>query len=491
MGKAKKKEAEDIFADLDEAEKFECERSYAFFFRAAWLVVEPESELLWNWHMDYLCDLLQKEIERIAAKKPKTQDILINIPPRALKSSIVTIFLNAWAWTRFPWLKFITGSYSADLANRHAMKTRMIIESEWYRSKWNVVMRRDQNRVSIFENVHGGFRKAVGVGGGIAGEGADVLLTDDPVNPAQSHSVAVIEGARDWWDMTFQNRLNDHRVGLRGIIMQRLADNDPTGHVLQKNPGAWKHICIPGEDSYPVKPEILKANYQSGLFFPERFSREDLKKFRIDYGGIGYANQIGQAPIPSEGAIYKKEHFLKRWKHPLPDFYRMAQSWDLTFTETGSSFVVGQVWGIAPPNLYLVHQVRAKMGYTSQVEAIQEMRRAYPQAIFTLVEQAANGFAVIETLRKTLSGIKPWPARGSKEARASATTQFWDAGNVYIPENADWVETYIAELMAFPRGTNDDQVDCTSQFLNWYSTLLYQSKKSRQPVERIVETTRV
>ena len=198
-----------------------CKDSYYEFFNIAWEVLEPTTALIPNWHIKYLCDLLQCEIERIANDKPKDRDIIINVPPRSLKSSIATVFLNAWAWIKYPQLKFITASYSEKLAVQHSVATRRLIESEWYREHfgYSFKLTSDQNVKSWFENDKTGMRKAVGVGSGITGSGGDVIIADDPINPDLAMSEVERKNCIEWYNQTLYSRLNNQAIGLKVVVM--------------------------------------------------------------------------------------------------------------------------------------------------------------------------------------------------------------------------------------------------------------------------------
>lgn len=496
--------AEALEVDNTTALKEYLEKDYAAFVKMFFEVLEPETDFVSNWHIDYICKQLQDEVERIGRKEKKTGDMVVNIPPRSMKSFMITVFWNAWAWTRFPWMKFITSSYSDKLASDHTMKTRRIIESELYQRLWGNVfeIRKEIDSKSWFENDKGGVRRSAGVTGTILGGGCDILITDDPTNPKKLTDSG-LETATTFWDNIAFSRLNDQQVGLRVIVMQRLHERDLTGHIIERYAGTMgklNRIILPGEDIFDVQPPELKKFYIDGLLWPERFPREVLDDYRKNLREVGYANQIGQAPTPDSGIIFKREWMMKRWK-TLPEGAgddgtplkkgTWASSWDLTFVEDGSSFVVGQVWYVNKPDLYLVNQYREKSGFLGQLKAIEKIRQRYPFAIRTIIEKAANGSAVIATLGQKMQGIIPWPATGSKEARAESTTMYWEAGNIWLPEddvkNA-WVDDYIREHIVFPRGKNDDQVDATSQFLNWFTMM--SRRRSFAPRETVIELQR-
>lgn len=447
------------------AEKYLCEERYSHFFRAAWSVIEPDTRLIWNWHLELLCDIFQEEIIRIAEKIEKTKDVVVNVPPRSLKSSVISIFLNAWAWTKFPHLKFITSSYSADLAELHALRTRMLIESDWFQGYWPLLMRRDQNQKSAFENTSGGYRIAVGVGGSVMGMGADVLIVDDPIQPLQALSEIYIKRTKIWWDHTFQTRLNDHRFGLRIIVMQRLHEDDLTGHVLNKAPKKWRPIVIPAEDSFPIEPENLRKHYRRGSFFTQKFSRKVLEEHRTNLGSIGYASQMGQSPRPLDGSYFNKKWFNRYLELPDIEYPRYIQSWDLSIKDDlDSSYAVGLTFVTDGKNHYLVDVVRRKMAYRETRSAMLLAREKYPDVSLVLVEDKANGSPIINDLQNEILEIEAVSkTRGKKEcAQLAAVT--CEKGLVIIPEG-DVGDEFIRELLAFPNSRYDDQVDAFCQYI--------------------------
>lgn len=452
------------------------ERSYCEFFRAAWEVLEPNTPLRFNWHIKYLCDLLQAEIERIAAREPKTEDIVINISPRSAKSYIVSIMWHPWAWTRFPHLKFISSSHAEELSVEHCRKSRQLIESAWYQERWGHVfsLTGDQNVKSFYENDKFGARHATSVGGSITGHGADVIISDDPLNPKKVASESAIVAANKHYDDELYTRLNDQEVGVRVLIMQRLHEDDTTGHVLRKWPGKYVHINIPAEcdaGSVEVSPPELKKFYVGGLFFPDRFSKAILGDMKAN-GHRFYVGQFLQAPAEKEGNLLKRGW----WKYyrELPDrFDVMIQSWDCSFKDLEtSSYVVGQVWGKKGIYYYLINQMRGLMNIKATIRAIFILTQKYPQATKKLIEDKANGTAVIQLLQGEVSGIWPVEPKGGKYSRASAVSYLAECGLVHLPDPAvyPWVNAFVDECAAFPKGSDNDQVDAMSQALSELNT---------------------
>src|SRR5258707_11615896 len=211
------------------------------FVRAAWPIVEPSTVLKWNWHIDAISEHLE------AVTNKQIQRLVINIPPGHMKSLIVSVFWPAWVWITKPEWKGLFSSYASELAIRDSVKCRTIIESDWYRqgfqNGWNLSA--DQNRKDFFQNTKQGFRISLSVGGKGTGFRGDAVIVDDPLNAADATSKAIRDSTIAWWDQTMSSRLNDQATGARVIIMQRLHEDDLTGHVLLT--GGWEHLCLPSE----------------------------------------------------------------------------------------------------------------------------------------------------------------------------------------------------------------------------------------------------
>lgn len=439
--------------------------AYRYFIPDAFAVLEPHTAYENNWHVTKLADILQAEIERIAAGRQKTDDIIINMPFRAMKSMIVSVLLPAWAWTRYPHLKFIYASYSADLSIEHSVLTRRLIESEWYQFRWGHVFRMasDQNAKSKFENDAGGFRRATSVGGSITGSGADVLCVDDPINPKQSASEAAINESTTWYDRTFYSRLNSPSTGLRLIVMQRLHENDLTGHLLKK-PG-YRHVCIPGELSERLRPAEWAKYYRNGLFWPTRFSPEILETYRTGLGSYGYAGQIMQSPAPESGGIWNK------WFIPIPDdefparekFDRYGTDWDLAYTSkevnSASAYVTG---GMIGSNYYLD---RCGAVWKEFPELIRFMK-SIPAPHH--IEGKASGKSAAQTLRsEKIDAIEVDEIESDKISRTRDVTPSVEAGRVFVRASLlDYLYYDDKQgILSFPNGSHNDLNDALTQAL--------------------------
>lgn len=488
--------------EADERERRECENSYYAFFLRAWEILEPETELNPNWHIPYICKRLQREMERVGAKQPKGRDLIINVPFRTGKTRIVTELLNPWAWTRWPWMKFITWSYSSELSIDKTVTSRRVIQSDWYQANWGHLfsLADDQNLKSHFSNDKGGLRRATSTGGTVTGQGGHVLIGDDPLNPKQADSDTERKNCNDHYDKSMASRLDDAKVGVRIIVMQRLHESDLTGHVLTTDPEGWEHICIPGEYADNIKPAELRKHYVDGLFDSVRLDKPILAGHRRRLGSYGYSGQIMQSPSPDTGGMFKW-HWWRYWKPKgmdLPpvevktdkgDILRIAavelpdeldeicQFWDLAFddgefSEGESSFVHGSVWGRLAARKFLLDEFHEQVDFPGTITAFQAMTTKWPQAFAKYVEKKANGAAMIASLTGKIPGICPLPAENDKVTRARPASASCEAGDLYIPHPLlyAFVDPFIDEHKKFPKGKQNDRIDTTAHMVNKFQT---------------------
>lgn len=509
-----------VLPSLSSVQAERCRTELGYFTRQAWQLVEPGRQFVSNWHIEAIAEHLEmvsrREILRLA----------INIPPRHMKSLSTAVFWPAWEWlgpdasgAHKPGAetRFLYASYGEKLSTRDSLKCRRLIQSEGTRGgagrtlverigyqgllrllygddAWQLTG--DQNAKTRFENTRAGYRLATSVGGTATGEGGDIIVIDDPHKADEAESDTVREGVIEWHDGTMSSRFNDPKTGAEVLIMQRLHESDLTGHVLAQDAGVgeWVHLCLPAEyePKHPfVWPDDPRSE-QGELLWPERVGQRELDRLKRQMGSYKSAGQLQQRPAPEEGGILKRKwwrYFPPGWgPEEYPHFHEVVQSWDMAFKDTdGSDYVVGQVWGRFFADKYLLHQVRAKLEFTETVKAVQELtawvedRLPKHRGHAKLVEDKANGPAVISTLRRTVPGliaVDPGPL-GGKVARARAVAPEIESGNVFLPGAASsdgsdydrtftpgWVQQLVEECAAFPNASNDDQVDALSQALS-------------------------
>lgn len=467
-----------ILEGLQERRKAQLEASFHAFVVDAFEVLHPGQTIVDNWHVRYLCGVLQTEIERLVRGEPKTQDIIINVPPRSLKSFVTTICLPAYAWTLNPRLKFIGSSYSAELSIEHNTATRTLIESEWYKQFWGdtVVLADDQNAKGKFKNTQQGVRRATSTGGSITGGGGDVIIVDDPINPLMAASEAERKNAIKYFDETLTTRLDNPDRGLFIIIMQRLHEEDLTGHLLKKQPAKYKHICIPAELSKDVQPPELASYYTDGLFFPQRFTRSFLADLKVSLGTYGYAGQLSQRPSPEAGGVIKREWF------PVVDYSEFIARVGPKFVR---DFFCDPAYTDDPNNDPTALMVTVKHGANLYLLDSEQVWKEFPHLIKhirsyvprlggsyqskLLIEPKASGLSIIQTLKEETSFnvISLPPPKDDKLTRVNAKTPSMEAGRCILVRGP-WNENFLEECVAFPNGAHDDQVDNLTNAMNYY-----------------------
>ena len=508
------------FADLDlasvdlvslgrYADGLLCRKSFKNFIVKAWPTVEPARMFLPSWHVDAIADHLQ------AVSEGKIRNLLINVPPGHAKSLIVSVLWPAWEWLGNPQWRSVFASYAADLAIRDSVRCRALLDSNWYQDTFSPPWKLsgDQNVKSWFENTEKGSRLSLGVGGKATGFRADCLICDDPLNARDQYSTAALDEAVFWWDQVMSSRLNDPMKGAKVIIMQRLSDRDLSAHVLGQK--EYEHLNLPTEFEPDRRARTCigwtdPRTRERELLFPALFPLEAIEQAKRDLGGQGFAAQHQQRPSPEEGGVIKR-HWWNYWQYPgqnlppvtvrlasgdvlekapiiLPEIHEFAQSWDCAFKDTKSAdYVVGQCWGRVGANRFLLHQDRARRDLPGTVQAVRNMTVNYPRSDLKLIEDKANGPAVIQTLKGELSGLVEVNPEGGKMVRAAAVSPQIESGNVYIPhpQVATWVKDFIEECSAFPNGANDDQLDSATQLLVRWKT----GPESAFPALRVTHRT--
>jgi len=447
--------------------KERAERSLSEFIRQAWPVIEPGTTYIENWHTDLISEHLQ------AVNLGQIHRLIINIPPRHMKSIHATVSYPVWTWLKAPEKRFIKVSYSDNLSRKHNILSRDIIRSIWYQTNWSdrFHLKDDVNRQNEFRNDHQGMMMSTSVGGALTGEGGDVIIIDDPQNPLMANSETERQHSINFFKNTLQTRLNDPKTGAIIIIMQRLHESDLTGYVLSEGLG-YTHLCLPAEAeertviTYPIsKREVVRE--QGDLLNAARFDKDVLEGLKKSMGSVQYAGQFQQTPAPAEGIIFKRDWMNQQFtKKSLPYLSMIIQSWDMAFTKSeGSAKVAGFTMARAGSNIYILDLENDKMTFTESVAAVRRLSGKWPRARAKVVENKANGPAIVDLLKKEIPGMVEFNPKGSKEERAISITPYFEAGNIWFPDpkEAPWVNDLIRDLLIFPKGTFKDTVDALVQ----------------------------
>lgn len=517
----------DVLSQLDSLRAEKSRRRLADFVRFSWEVLEPSAKLQWSWHVEVVCDHVQWMFQDwMRSRKDATYfqrafNLLVNLPPGSLKSRILSVCAPAWVWLHWPSFRFLCLSANPRVAERDGRYCRDLITSRWYqgwfRPKWHV--RRDQDAVTNFANTAGGSRVAHGITAKIVGERGDALLVDDPNDVFEANSESARRDVTERWDGGTANRVNDP-TSIRIGIQHRVHEEDWSGHVLSKGDMEWVHLCLPTEFDTARRCRTMfgfvdPRDREGDVLHPDRMPTAWIASERMRLGSFGYAGLHQQSPMPKGGGMFRLSWW--RWWKPegkaagtrarplgcasredMParmvkpsDFQWLAISVDATFKETKSGSRVGLliVGGIGADR-FVVHDSTRRRNFPDTLEAIRVLRglpvgdlkqplgvnelvdavRANISRV--LVEDKANGPAIIETLKHAIAGVIAVAPEGGKEARAAAMSPAVEAGNWYLLDGADWVDAgggdpddlgFLHEFTLFPNGKHDDRVDAASQ----------------------------
>lgn len=531
-------------------DRMEYEEDLLTFFKDAWKFIVGAKPYTPGWHLQAIAEHLE------AVNRGEVHRLIINIPPRMTKSSLVSVAWPAWTWAlppEFeegvlttplcgPQVQFLSSSYGTQLSKRDTNRTRRLINSGWYQQHWGdrFHLMDDQNAKDRYDNNKGGYRLAVSEKSGLTGEGGDIILIDDPHNAVDVDSETKRDATIEWWDEAMSTRLNDQDVGAYVVIMQRLYENDLTGHILSQNQGEWTHLMLPMEYDVrrhcttpvlwrsPVTDEVepfSDPRTEDGeLLCPARVSERALSGLKVKLGPFGIAGQLQQAPTPRGGAILLEEYW-QAWpptvEHvpevpklvwsdaeqkmvpgkatttfPPMDF--VLGSLDTAMTEsTQNDYSAMTVWGLwydklGLPNLMLMEAWQERLAFNSLITktiAVCTKR----QVDRLLIEGKNNGFSAAQEIKR-LTGGKDWsvilePVKGDKVARALACVPAFAAEQVWAPaRNLEgnvvfykFAQMVIDNCSIFPRGTSDDLTDTVTQAVNHFRrTGLLQTRQDRQ-----------
>jgi len=437
------------------------------FIERSFYELNPETEFLPNWHIEVIAAKLE------ACRRGEINRLIINVPPRSLKSHCATVAFPAWLLGHNPSAQIICASYAQELANKHALDCRAIMANDFYRSLFSTRLSSQRQALQEFMTEQKGFRLATSVGGVLTGRGADFIIIDDPLKPDEALSSALRKGCNNWFDHTLYSRLNDKQTGCIIVIMQRLHEDDLVGHLLSQ--GGWTVLRFPAiaeeDESYCIQTPYGTRRFhrQAGeALHPERESLDVLNNIRETQGEYNFAGQYQQAPAPLGGGMVKPEWFERYTAATLPGLDFVVQSWDTANKPTElSNYSVCTTWGVKDKQLYLLHVFRKRLGYPELKRAVREQAEAFHPKII-LVEDKASGTQLIQELTdEGIHQIQRYEPSGDKQMRMYTVTSTIENGFVYLPETAPWLPEYLHELSVFPNGRYDDQADSTSQALDW------------------------
>jgi predicted phage terminase large subunit-like protein len=443
----------------------------AEFVREAWDILEPETELSWNWHLDELCDVL----ERVTAGE--LTRVIINVPPGTMKSLLVSVFWPAWEWASNPGLRYFAASYGEELAVRDNERLRDLVTSSWYRRHYGLELKRSANQKVRFNTTGGGWRIGTSVGGRGTGEHPDRVIIDDPLTAEQARSSKFRDRAIQWFKRTVSTRGKARGVRIV-LIMQRLHEDDLAGHLMDSNTG-WELVSFPMRYVKAPKPPAPRPDprdhrtTEGELLWPELFGEETVAELEIDLGPFGAAGQLQQAPAPEGGGLFRREWF--DIVDAPPERADRCRGWDAAGTDNAGDYTAGVLIGYdrGLGLFYIEDVLREQMDPLSVELVIKQTAEmdGRPVSIVEEQEPGSSGKSVIKGRARDLAGYDyaGVPSSGDKVTRARAFRAQCQARNVLLVR-APWNRAYLDELAVFPAGAHDDQVDASSAAFNELTT---------------------
>lgn len=425
-------------------------------------------------------DLLSRAVADAVADGGR---LIVSMPPRAGKSMLTSVWAPVWFLTRHPDRSVILASHESNFAVSWGRRARGLYRSVSHAGVGSSSVSEEVSAAGEWETSAGGGMLARGIGAGITGRGAHLLLVDDPIKDfLAAHSKTVRDAQWEWWLSTALTRLEPGAAVV--VTMTRWHEDDLAGRIMSSewdgDPDRWRVLRIPAiaEDDdllgrEPGEPMTIASLPETADEAAARWA-----EIRDSVGSYVWQGLYQQRPSEPEGALLRRAWWQRfsvdgdtlrmPGRDPLPiDELRVIQSWDLAVKDTGD-YTCGQVWGEHGPDRFLLDQVRERLDFVAAKRAMLDMARRWPSTERTVIEDAANGPAIIADLRRELSGLKPWTPKGSKTARVLAVQGDVESGHVWLPERAAWdVQALVDECAEFPRGAHDDQVDALSQALTF------------------------
>jgi predicted phage terminase large subunit-like protein len=417
-------------------------------------------------------ELIASKLE--ACRQGRIKRLIINVPPRSLKSHCASIAFPAWYLAHNPSHEVVCVSYGQDLADKFARDFRRIMTSAWYKRLFTVRLA-DRVAVADFMTTAQGVRFATSVGGTFTGRGADVIVIDDPLKPEDALSEVRRKGVNEWYDNTLLSRLNYKANGcIIIIIMQRLHQDDLIGHVLEQED--WEVLSLPAivetNETHLIESVLGNDVYRRSVgevLHPERDSLATIQKLREATGEYNFASQYQQNPTPLGGAMVKQAwlRYYEPGEQPAK-FDHVVQSWDTANKASElSDYSVCTTWGQIDRTFYLLDVFRARLNYPDLKRKVIELAKR-DDAGTILIEDKASGTQLMQDLKEEhVYGIAPYqpPTGTDKIMRLHAQTTMFENGHLFLPAKAHWLADYLNEILSFPGSRYDDQVDSTTQAL--------------------------
>jgi predicted phage terminase large subunit-like protein len=439
------------------------------FIHRSFLELNPQNPFHSGWHIEVIAAKLD-EVRRGRCKR-----LIVNMPPRHLKSHAVSIAFPAWVLGHEPSKKILSVTYGQDLSDNLARESRKLMMSDFYQGLFDTRLSKGREAVSDYETTAGGYRLSTSVRGALTGRGADLIIIDDPLKADDALSESLRRSVNEWCDNTLRSRLNSLETGAIIIVMQRLHADDLVAHVQEQE--RWDVLSFPAiaeqDESYTISTSYGRKRIERkerDILHPALLSPATLEAQRRAMTDYNFTAQYQQNPQPPSGIIVKREWLRFYGPNEKPErFDQIIQSWDTANKDTElANFSVCTTWGIKDQHAYLLDVYRHKLDFPELKRAVRKLAKLH-QATIVLVEDKASGTSLIQELRaENFSIIQAAPEPdGGKIMRLSSQTAKIAGGFALFPKEAHWLNSYLLELVSFPNSKNDDQVDSTVFALAW------------------------
>lgn len=437
------------------------------FHQKVFKTLKPGTTFIPNWHHEHLAYKFEQ------VREGSLKRLIVNVPPRSGKSIMSSVAFPMFVMGHDPSAEFLAISHTDKLARDFSIYRRTISQQDWYRDLFPDLEWTARRTMDLTTN-RGGRIFATGTGGAVLGKGANYILIDDPLDGSAAYSEVERRKFSEFYDNTLSSRLNNKTTGAIVLIMQRLHEDDATGHLLSKEDFDVVSIpaIAPEAQAYVLSdtPGDIYRRRKGEVLDPTREPLQVLDTMRHVQGAMHFQAQYQQQPVPASGNAIKRE-WLRYYDEAPAAFDRKIVSWDTASTlGDASDYSVGMVWASKGLDFYLLDLVRGRFEAPELRRQILALH-ALHQADATLIEDTELGRAVAQELRAAQS-LRPLlePSRESKEARLLAQSAKFETGCVLLPRDATSLAEYVHELLAFPSGKHDDQVDATSQALRYLTS---------------------
>lgn len=446
-----------------------CRHDFTAFLRKAWPWITGGEPLAWNWHLDALAHRLD------CVAVGDSRRLLVNLPPRNGKSKTVSCIWVAWMLGYDPTLNFVCVSYSNELSGKLARDCLAIMQAPWYRELFpGTQITRSRTASHDFETTRGGGRLATSVTGTLTGRGGDIIILDDVIKPEDAMSETIRKSVNEWYRSTLASRLNDKASGAILCVMQRLHEEDLSGMLLES--GGWDHLSLAAiatrDESIILARGGVHRRREGDALHPEREPLSVLTDLRAAMGSLAFAAQYQQDPMPAEGNVFRAA-WLKDYPASQQDgsWGEIVQSWD-TAIKTGANndWSVCVTARVVRGEVHVLHVWRGRLEFPDLQRMVIALAQEW-RADTLIVEDKASGQQLIQALRSGHHHGVPNPIgrvpEQDKYSRAAGVSSMVEAGQLYLPTEAVWLEEFRRELLGFPNARNDDQVDALAQLLDW------------------------